>query len=161
MRLEGIFTASKSQTQSVSTKPYKFMKSTQTADKHCFVLSHRTAEELLHDDLYGLDHEEAWLLYLNKCRDCIGKEMVSKGTLAQTSIDCRTNLRQALLHNAASIIILHNHPSGSSLPSPQDITFTDRLRKACVLMDIPLNDHIIIGEDSYYSFNQEKSYKYI
>lgn len=125
------------------------------------VISHRTAEELLHDDLYGLDHEEAWILYLTTHCAVIGKEMVSKGTLDSTAIDCRTILRQALLHNAASIIVLHNHPSGSSHPSQHDIFFTSKLREACVLIGIKLNDHIIVGEDDFYSFDMEKSFKYL
>lgn len=125
------------------------------------VLTHRRAEELLHDDLYGLDHEEAWILYLTKRYDVINKEMVSKGTLDTTAIDCRTVLRQALLHNAASIVILHNHPSGSSKPSQHDIFFTSKLREACVIIGIQLNDHIIMGEDDFYSFSEERSFKYI
>ncbi len=137
------------------------MKPTPTSDWQQPIVSHRSAEELLHDDLYGLDHEEAWLIYLTTHHAVIGKEMVSKGTLDRTSIDCRTILRQALLHNAASIIVLHNHPSGSSKPSEHDIFFTKKLREACVLVGISLNDHIIVGRDDFYSFYMEKSYRYI
>ena len=125
------------------------------------IVSSRAAEELLHGDLHGLDHEEAWLIYLTAHNRVIGKEMVSKGTLDQTAVDCRTILRQALLHNAATIIILHNHPSGASAPSNHDIFFTSKLREACVLMDIKLADHIIVGEEEFYSFYDEKTYKII
>ena len=140
---------------------HQIMRISPSTDRQRPVVSHRSAEEMLHDDLYGLDHEEAWLLYLNKLSYPIGKEMVSKGTLDSTAIDCRTIMRQALLHNAAAIVILHNHPSGSSKPSQHDIFFTNKLRQACVLMDIKLEDHIIVGEDDFYSFFMEKSYKYI
>lgn len=108
--------------------------------------------------LKGLDHEEVWLVYLTSAGGFITSEMVSKGTLSQTSIDCRTILRQALLNNAAGIIILHNHPSGNPLPSPADIRFTQRLRKACSIMEIGLLDHIIVAEKGFYSFAEEKTY---
>jgi DNA repair protein RadC len=123
------------------------------------VATSRAAEELLHGDLYGLDHEEAWLIYLTSHNQVIGTEMVSKGTLDKTSIDCRTILRQALLHNAAAIIVLHNHPSGASVPSSHDVFFTSKLREACVLMDIRLTDHIIVGEEEFYSFCDERTFK--
>lgn len=103
------------------------MRISPSTDRQRPVVSHRAIEELLHDDLYGLDHEEAWLLYLNKHSHPIGKEMISKGTLDRTAIDSRTIMRQALLHNAAAIVILHNHPSGTSRPSQHDIFFTNNL----------------------------------
>ena len=136
------------------------MKTTSIIDRKAPVISCRRAEELLHDDLYGLDHEEAWILYLSPRNTFIEKEMVSKGTLDKTAIDCRTILRQALLHNAASIIVLHNHPSGDATPSGSDISLTNKLRQACSLVGIELTDHIIVGEEDFYSFDMEKAYKY-
>ena len=124
------------------------------------IVSHRSAEEFLHNDLYGLDHEEVWIIYLNNSNVVIDKGMVSRGTLSQTSIDCRTVLRQALLRDAAAIFLLHNHPYGESTPSPEDIRFTSELNNACNLIGIYLYDHVIVGEDNFYSFNMEKSYKY-
>ena len=123
------------------------------------VATSRRAEELLHGDLYGLDHEEAWLIYLTSHNQVIAKEMVSKGTLDKTAIDCRTILRQALLHNAAAIIVSHNHPSGDSTPSRNDIFLTNKLREACSLIGINLNDHIVVGEDSFFSFCDERTFK--
>lgn len=137
------------------------MEPIKTSDGKILVVNSCAAEELLHEDLYGLDHEEAWLIYLTSHNQVIGKEMVSKGTLDKTAVDCRTIMRQALLHNAAAIIILHNHPSGTPAPSNHDIFFTSKLREACVLMDIRLADHIIVGEEEFYSFCDEKTYKII
>ena len=114
-----------------------------------------TAEEVLHDTMHGLDHEEVWCLFLNGSNSCLGKEMLSRGTLTQTSIDCRTVIKPALLYNATAVILLHNHPSGDPRPSVQDIHFTERLKKACSLMDISLIDHIVIGKDGFYSFAEE------
>ena len=70
-------------------------------------------------------------------------------------------LRQSLLNNAGGIILLHNHPSGDSRPSQADIRFTDKLRQACSLMGINLVDHIIVAEESFFSFCEEKTFKYI
>lgn len=137
------------------------MEQSRTSDGKISVVSSRDAEELLHGDLYGLDHEEAWILYLTSQNRLIDKEMVSKGTLKQTSIDCRTILRQALLHNASAIIVSHNHPSGISTPSASDIQLTRKLMDACRMLDISLLDHIIVGDEDFYSFSDEQTHKII
>ena len=124
------------------------------------IATSRSAEGLLHDNLSTLDHEEAWLIYLTSHNKLIGTEMVSKGTLDKTAIDSRTILRQALLHNAASIYLLHNHPSGDCTPSQGDIRLTGKIRQACQLLEIPLVDHIIVGGEYFYSFYMEKSYRH-
>lgn len=119
-----------------------------------------SAATMLHDRMNNLDHEEVWVIYLTSRVTPLGTEMLSKGTLTETTIDCRTVIRQVLLKNAAAIILLHNHPSGDPTPSASDIRFTDRLRKACSLMDIKLLDHIITAENAFYSFAEETTTKY-
>lgn len=119
----------------------------------------RDAVQLVYPVLSELDHEEAWVIFLTTCNKVIAKEMLSKGTLTHTSIDSRTILRQALLHNAAAIILCHNHPSGNECPSRADIGLTDNLQKACSLLDIPLLDHIIVGDGAYFSFSDEQTVK--
>ena len=114
------------------------------------------AMAILHDTMRGLDHEEVWVLFLTNRNSLIGTDMLSKGTLTQTSIDCRTVLRQVLLRNAAALILLHNHPSGDPSPSPQDIHFTAKLKKACDLLEVQLLDHIITAENGFYSFSEER-----
>ena len=118
------------------------------------------AVRLVYPVLYGLDHEEAWVIFLTTCNGVIAAEMLSKGTLTSTAIDSRTILRQALLHNAASIILCHNHPSGNERPSTADIGLTENLHKACSLLDIRLIDHIIVGAEGYFSFSEEQIQKY-
>ena len=113
------------------------------------------AVRLVYPALSGLDHEEAWVIFLTANNGVITTEMLSKGTLNKTAIDSRPILRQALLKNAAAIILCHNHPSGNEKPSPADIGLTDNLLKACKLMDIPLIDHIILSGSQYYSFADE------
>ena len=115
----------------------------------------QAAEAVMHDRMQDLDHEEVWAVFLDLRAKVIDQQMLSKGTLTQTSIDCRTVLRNALLVNASSLILLHNHPSGDPRPSQQDIHFTDRLNKACSLMDIKLLDHIVIGQEGFFSFANE------
>ena len=119
-----------------------------------------SAATMLHDRMNNLDHEEVWVIYLTSRVTPLGTEMLSKGTLTETTIDCRTVIRQVLLKNAAAIILLHNHPSGDPTPSASDIRFTDRLRKACSLMDIKFLDHIITSENAFYSFAEETTTKY-
>ena len=115
----------------------------------------KEAVQLVYSVLSDLDHEEAWVIFLTSCHKVIANEMLSKGTLTHTAIDSRTILRQALLHNAAAIILCHNHPSGNESPSRADIGLTDNLQKACRLMEIPLIDHIILTKSCYYSFADE------
>ena len=119
------------------------------------IINPQAAEAILHDRMQALDHEEVWAVFLDRKAKVIDQQMLSKGTLSQTAIDCRTVLRNALLVNAASVILLHNHPSGDPRPSAQDIHFTERLNKACSLMDIRLLDHIVIGDKGFFSFADE------
>jgi len=107
-----------------------------------------------------LDHEEVWAIFLDRRARVIEMQMLSKGTLSQTCIDCRTVLRNALLVNAASVILLHNHPSGDPRPSVQDVNFTAKLKRACSLLDVLLVDHIVLGEESFYSFADDTTTNY-
>ena len=77
----------------------------------------------------SLDHEECWVLFLNKANRLISKEMVSHGGLDSTVIDNRAIIRKALDKKASAIILVHNHPSGSALPSRADVTQTQALNK--------------------------------
>ena len=115
----------------------------------------KSADAILHDRMSSLDHEEVWAVFLDLRASVIDKKMLSMGTMTQTSIDCRTVLRNALLANAASLILLHNLPSGDPRPSVQDIHFTERLKRACDFLDVRLLDHIIIGVDGFFSFADE------
>lgn len=103
-----------------------------------------------------LDHEECWVLYLNRANRLISKEMVSHGGLDSTIIDNKTIIRKALDKKASSIILVHNHPSGSALPSKADISQTESLNKALKTCDMGLMDHVIVARNSYYSFADER-----
>lgn len=105
--------------------------------------------------LSDLPHEEFWVLLLNRNNLVIDKLMVSQGGLSGTVIDVRIILKMALDKLACSIILCHNHPSGNLIPSEADKDITKKIREAGKHMDIPVLDHLIIGNDSYFSFADE------
>lgn len=124
------------------------------------ITSSSQAANQLQGYLKELDHEELWALYLTNDNRLISQEMLTKGSLTSTIIDPRSVIKRALLKNAVSVILLHNHPSGNPNPSVEDIHQTERVRSACRLMDIKLLDHLVISQDSYFSFAEEKTMKF-
>lgn len=114
----------------------------------------------LREDLRNLDHEESWILLLNSANLPLAKKMITVGTIKSTQIDHRRIIKEALLTNATAIILFHNHPSGTPAPSVADINETNKLRKACDIFDISLLDHIILTDESYYSFADETQNKF-
>ncbi|MFA5327565.1 MAG: DNA repair protein RadC [Prolixibacteraceae bacterium] len=105
--------------------------------------------------LSDLPHEEFWVLLLNRNNLLIDKLMVSQGGLSGTIIDVRIILKMALDKLACSIILCHNHPSGNLVPSEADKNITKKIKEAGKHMDIPVLDHLIIGNDAYFSFADE------
>lgn len=108
--------------------------------------------------LKGLEHEECWVLYLNRANRLISKEKMSMGGVSSTVMDIRTILRRAVDKVASGIVLVHNHPSGNSTPGRTDIEQTAALREASALLDISLIDHIVVAGNSYYSFSDGKNY---
>lgn len=105
-----------------------------------------------------LEHETRELLIailLDTKKEVIGNPIISMGTLSQTLIHPREVFYPAIRHKAASLILVHNHPSGDPTPSPEDYEVTEILVKAGKLMDIPVNDHLIIGLGKYVSLRQK------
>ena len=85
----------------------------------------------------------------------IHDHVVSKGTLTGSAAHPREVFQEAIRQAAASIILMHNHPSGDPSPSPEDRAVTTRLREAGEILGIKVLDHIILGADDYYSFTDE------
>ena len=101
-----------------------------------------------------LDTEHVYMLCTNiKCRPTAIFH-VSSGTVNKSLISPREILIKALLSNSVNIIIVHNHPSGSSWPSKEDHLVTKRLKEACEIIGLNLVDHIIISGNESYSFAQ-------
>jgi len=97
-------------------------------------------------------HEEFWILFLNRSNKVIGKQSLSKGGLSGTVTDVRLIMRNAIQMQASGIIVSHNHPSGNLNPSESDTAITRKIKEAGQLLDIQLLDHIIIAEKEFYSF---------
>jgi DNA repair protein RadC len=77
---------------------------------------------------------------------------ISDGGISGTVTDVRLIMQSALLTNASGLILCHNHPSGTLIPSAMDSAVTNKIKKACEVLDIELLDHIIISTEGYYSF---------
>ncbi|MES2777684.1 MAG: DNA repair protein RadC [Bacteroidota bacterium] len=95
------------------------------------------------------------VLFLNAANKINGYHIISTGGITGTVADPRLIIKKALEENATRIVLSHNHPSGSTRPSEADISLTKKIRDASKLMDIMVLDHIIIGNDRYYSFADE------
>jgi DNA repair protein RadC len=98
--------------------------------------------------------EEVYGLYLNTRNKIIGYALVSKGAIAQTAVVPVDVLRPAILSSAASVILIHNHPSGDPEPSLEDRQLTNHLSEACNLVGIRFLDHVVIGDGSYRSLKE-------
>ncbi len=131
-----------------------------TINSRTAVCSPKTVFRMMQPYMKGLDHEECWILFLNRANHMISKEKVSSGGLDSTTLDCKTIVRKALEKKATGIIIVHNHPSGSALPGNADIQATRQLDSALRTCEISLLDHVIIAESSYYSFSDEELEKF-
>lgn len=103
----------------------------------------------------NLQHEECWVIFLNRVNKIIAKEKISIGGMSHAVLDTRIVIKKAVDKLASAIIIVHNHPSGNPYPSEMDRKQTRILRDAAQLMDISLLDHVIIAGNRYYSFSDE------
>jgi len=100
-------------------------------------------------------HEEAYVIYMNRSNRVLGISNISKCRVAGTMVDIKIIMRTALKAHASAIIFSHNHPSSGLQPSQEDIKVTKKLKEACQLLDILFLDHIIMTEESHYSFANE------
>ena len=126
--------------------------------EHAERLTIRSSEDiyhLFHPLLCDLPYEEFWVLLLNQAAKVIDKVRISRGGIDQTTADVRSILREALLQRATQIALVHNHPSGNTRPSNDDLRLTQQARQAAQTMNIRLLDHVIVTDGSYYSFCDE------
>lgn len=112
----------------------------------------RAVFDFCHNTFQGKLREEFWVLVLDAKNRLRKKETISRGTLMGSLVHPREVYEPAIRHSAAGIIVLHNHPSGDPEPSPEDRRVTAQLAEAGRILGIPLLDHIVIGNNSYYSF---------
>jgi DNA repair protein RadC len=119
------------------------------------VAGSRDVFELFHGELADAQYESFWILLLNRANRVIRKVNISEGGISGTVADPKKIFKMALEHNASSVILCHNHPSGNNQPSEADIRLTRKLKDAGLMLDLPVLDHLIIGGDSYFSFADE------
>lgn len=105
--------------------------------------------------LADLNHEEFWILLLNRNNEVIERRTMFSGGQSGVLVDVKLVLKAAIEGRAAAFIAIHNHPSGSLQPSQADMDLTRRLKKSAEILEIPLLDHLIISERGYYSFAEE------
>ena len=122
------------------------------------MLTARQVYDRMIPQLKGLPHEECWILFLNDYNYLLGMHQVSSGGGNSTVIDKRQIIRIALDKGASSLILVHNHPTGNPTPSRADIKQTDSLRKGISAVGLTLLDHVVIADDSFFSFADDRCY---
>lgn len=106
-------------------------------------------------EMVNLNHEEFWVLYLNRGNQVIDKVKISQGGIAGTVIDARLILKHAIEKLASALVLVHNHPSGNLSPSNADIEITKKIVAGAGYMDIKVLDHLIIAHKQFTSFADE------
>lgn len=99
-----------------------------------------------------LNHEECFILLINRANEIIHTEQVSKGGLTSTIIDGKIIFKIALDHLASAFVLCHNHPSGQLTPSNADLKLTNKIAEFGKMIDLPLLDHVIFADNGYFSF---------
>ncbi len=114
--------------------------------------SSKSVFQIMHPIISELQHEEFWILYLNNSNRIIERFKLSQGGITGTLVDIRLVLKKALELTSISMILVHNHPSGSLQPSESDKQLTTKLKLAAENLDLKVLDHLIITENHYFSF---------
>jgi DNA repair protein RadC len=119
------------------------------------IMSSRDVFEYFSGILGDNTYEAFYILLLNRANHIIREVQISEGGFAGTVADPKKIFKIALEHNASTMILCHNHPSGNIQPSDADIKLTRKLKSAGEMLDLPVVDHIIIGDEKYFSFADE------
>ena len=103
-----------------------------------------------------IEHTESfYVILLNRANRVLGTKLISTGGISGTVVDPKVIFQSALLANASSIILAHNHPSGNTKPSESDIRITGKVAEGGKLLEISVLDHLIITSESFFSFSDE------
>ena len=119
------------------------------------IKSSETVYNLMRPLIADIQHEEFWLICLNRANRVLQRHKISQGGLSGTVIDTRIILKKSIDCLASSIIVCHNHPSGNKEPSEADIKITEKLKKAAETLELKLLDHVVISTEGYFSFADE------
>jgi DNA repair protein RadC len=118
--------------------------------------SPRSVMDFARAKLAGLPHEAFMVVYLNVKNEVVGHELIHEGTLDRAVIYPRRVIASALANRAANLILVHNHPSGHTEPSPEDKKLTRMIKDAARTVEISVLDHIIVGRGGYFSFAEQE-----
>lgn len=102
-----------------------------------------------------LNHEEFYIVLLNRANKILSIELISKGGISGTAVDGKVIFKKALEQAASSVILCHNHPSGNLQPSRADIELTKKMKTFGAMIEMPVLDHLIVTDDYYFSFADE------
>ena len=119
------------------------------------VRSAEQAARLFAPHLKCLDHEECWVVLLDRSNKPLDTVHISDGTVGACTIDIARIAKHAVIAGASGVLLAHNHPSGNPQPSKADIEQTKQLRDALGLFNVKLLDHIIFGDREFFSFGEE------
>lgn len=119
------------------------------------ITSSKIIFEIMQPIIGELPHEEFWIVYLNNSNKVISKSQLSKGGITGTLVDVRLVFKTALEMGATGLILCHNHPSGTLIPSDADKQITRKLKLAGDSLEIKVLDHLIVTETNYFSFVDE------
>ncbi|MGE5418265.1 MAG: RadC family protein [Acidobacteriota bacterium] len=120
-------------------------------NEHRHVSSPEDVKNLVMEDMRYLDREQFRCMYLGRKNQILATEIISIGGLASSPVHPREVFKSAIKRSAASVILIHNHPSGDPAPSTEDIEITRRLMESGTILGIDVLDHIIVGDGKYVS----------
>jgi len=116
--------------------------------------SREEAADLVRYEMGALEQEELRVVLLDTRNRVLGIEAIYKGSLNSSQVRVGELFKNAIRRNAASIIVVHNHPSGDPTPSPDDIALTRAITQAGKLLDVEVMDHLVIGQGRYVSLKE-------
>ena len=119
-----------------------------------FVRSPQAVTDYLTASLRDLKREVFKVIFLDKALKILGEKDMFFGTVDEAAVHPREVVREALFQNASSLVLVHNHPSGKVEPSREDYEITQKIKSACQTVSIRILDHIIVGENQYFSFSE-------
>lgn len=144
LQIQAVFELAKRMSRSSAAKTLNFSSPETVADYYM-------------EDFRHLEQEKILLLLLDNKSNLLGEKVIFTGTVNASIVSPREIYLEALKYHAVGIILLHNHPSGDPTPSDADRRMTRKVREAGSFLDIPLLDHIVLGDKNYVSF-REKGY---
>lgn len=109
--------------------------------------------DLMRSEIGNLPHEEIWTIYLGRRNDVLLKKRITTGSAVASIFDIKAIMKEALLMEAQGLVLCHNHPSGTLIPSGPDDQITRKMKEAATIFDIRMLDHVIVTPSGFYSYH--------